>query len=481
MLSTAAFNALLKTLEEPPEHVIFVLATTEPHKIPETILSRCQRFQFRRISLEALVGRLAVIAKAESVDAEPQALEIIARAATGSMRDAISLFDQMAANGTITADYVRTVLGAERREVVQALLRAWIDQDLTEGLQLINGAIDGGADPRQLARQTADFLRGLLLMRLGAGHTWSDPTEDERERLAVIASKTAPDHLVKAIRLFSEVASKQRTGWQPQLPLELAFVEATLQSAQNSPADLRDRETGHWATTPDTRPTDTPSATATRATSTQHSPQRQPVVTTRIAEPTTSIATPSTAKDTPVPTEAQTDPKKPATAVDAPASSSTSPATKESPTPADQAPRITGTAMDPVVVESVRSRWGELLRSIQPVTLGALLRDASVGGTDSQGHLVLTFQHAFHCKKVAETTNVQRIEDTLVEIFHQPIAIRCLLKDEWTAQGSSPPEVRRLPLASRAPQAKQPDFPLEEDELIRRAQEELGAVARIND
>jgi hypothetical protein len=154
---------------------------------------------------------------------------------------------------------------------------------------------------------------------------------------------------------------------------------------------------------------------------------------------------------------------------------------KESPTPADQAPGITGTAMDPVVVESVRSRWGELLRSIQPVTLGALLRDSSVGGTDSQGHLVLTFQHAFHCKKVAETTNVRRIEDTLVEIFHQPIAIRCLLKDEWTAQGSSPPEARRLPLASRAPQAKQPDIPLEEDELIRRAQEELGAVARIND
>ena len=494
MLSTQAFSALLKTLEEPPEHVIFVLATTEPHKIPETILSRCQRFEFRRIPLKALVGRLDTIAKAESVDAEPQALEIIARAATGSMRDAISLFDQMAANGTITADYVRTMLGAERREVVQDLLRAWIDQDLTEGLQIINGAIDGGADPRQLARQTADFLRGLLMMRLGAGHTWSDPTEDERERLAGMASKTDPDHLVKAIRLFSEVAAKQRTGWQPQLPLELAFVEATLQSAQKGPAVLPDREAGDWATTPGTHPTRTPPATRTRAPSTQHTPQRQPAVATRVAEPITtqsltapSRTTPNMAKDTPVQTEAQTDPEKPATAVDTATASGTPPTTGESPTPANQAHRITGTAMDPVVAENVRSRWAELLRSIQPVTLGALLRDADVGGTDSQGHLVLTFQHAFHCRKVAETTNIRRIEDALVEVFHQPIAIRCLLKDEWTAQGSSPPqasrptEAGRRPPASRAPRSKQPDIPLEEDELIRRAQEELGAVARIND
>ena len=496
MLSPEAFNALLKTLEEPPEHVIFVLATTEPHKIPETILSRCQRFQFRRIPLEALVGRLDVIAKAESVDAEPQALEIIARAATGSMRDAISLFDQMAANGTITADYVRTMLGAERREVVQDLLRAWIDKDLTAGLQIINGAIDGGADPRQLARQTADFLRGLLLMRLGAGHTWSDPTEDERERLAGLASRIDPDHLVKAIRLFSEVASKQRTGWQPQLPLELAFVEAALQSPQNDRAALPDRDTGDWATTPGTRSTRTPPAT-TRAMPTQLPPQRRSTATTSIAEPATSTTTPSLsapshttpniAKETPAQSVAQADAKKPAIAADTAAASGTSHAMEESPAPAGRARGVTGTSLDPTVVENIRNRWPELLRNIQPVALGALLRDADVGGTDNQGRLVLTFQHAFHCKKVSEATNIRRIEDLLVEVFRQPIAIRCLPKDEWKTQRSSlpmvgvPPEAGRQPPANRAPRVKQPGIPLEEDELIRRAQEELGAVARIND
>jgi len=119
MLSTQAFNALLKTLEEPPEHVIFVLATTEVHKIPETILSRCQRFEFRP--------------------------------ATGSMRDAISLLDQMAAGGTVTADYVRLMLGAERREVVRSLLSAWVDRDLTEGLQAFKSSIAPSIAARTLA------------------------------------------------------------------------------------------------------------------------------------------------------------------------------------------------------------------------------------------------------------------------------------------------------------------------------------------
>ncbi|NBD35567.1 MAG: DNA polymerase III subunit gamma/tau, partial [Chloroflexi bacterium] len=171
MLSTASFNALLKTLEEPPEHVIFVLATTEPHKILPTVLSRCQRFEFRRIPLREIVARLERIAEEESVEVSPEALDLIARAATGSMRDAISLFDQMAADGIVTAEYVRTMLGAERRDVVQSLVQAWLDGDLDKGLQIVNRAIDGGADPRQLAGQTADFLRGLLLMRLGAGDT----------------------------------------------------------------------------------------------------------------------------------------------------------------------------------------------------------------------------------------------------------------------------------------------------------------------
>ncbi|MDY0020257.1 MAG: DNA polymerase III subunit gamma/tau, partial [Anaerolineae bacterium] len=228
MLSTSAFNALLKTLEEPPGHVIFMLATTEVHKIPATVVSRCQRFEFRRIPLEMLIQRLRQICDTEGIQAEAEALDLIARAATGSMRDAISLLDQMASDKSVTADYVRLMLGAERREVVQSLAQVWLDRDLNVGLQLLNRAVDGGADPRQLARQISDFLRGLLLMRLGAGETWTDPTTEERPRFDEMAQRADPDHLVKAIRLFSEAASERRIGWQPQLPLELALVEATL-------------------------------------------------------------------------------------------------------------------------------------------------------------------------------------------------------------------------------------------------------------
>jgi len=434
MLSTAAFNALLKTLEEPPEHVIFVLATTEAHKIPETILSRCQRFEFRRIPLSALVQRLEAIAEAEGVTAEPEALELIARTATGSMRDAISLFDQMSAAGEVTADYVRLMLGAERREVVRSLLAAWVEGDLTEGLNVINRAVDGGADPRQLARQTADFLRGLLLIRLGAAHTWTDPTSEERAIFAEMAQKTDPERVVEAVRLFSDVAAKQRTGWQPQLPLELAFVEATLQPA--APVQAM-----------------------------QQAVQRAEPVTPRVRE----RATVTPAASPPV-RETKT-PQRPAT-------EQTSQADKPTPAP-DATPPATGSVsesgtLDPAILESVTANWQEIIKQVQPVTLGALLRDASVGGTDAEGRLVLTFQHAFHCDKVSQESNLRRLEELLARSFQRQVIIRCLLAEDWAGSPGGAVTAKAGAVSAR----KADSIPPEEDELIRRAQEELGAVAR---
>ncbi len=434
MLSTAAFNALLKTLEEPPEHVIFVLATTEAHKIPETILSRCQRFEFRRIPLSALVQRLEAIAEAEGVTAEAEALELIARTATGSMRDAISLFDQMSAVGEVTADYVRLMLGAERREVVRSLLAAWVEGDLTEGLNVINRAVDGGADPRQLARQTADFLRGLLLIRLGAAHTWTDPTSEERSIFAEMAQRTDPERLVEAVRLFSDVAAKQRTGWQPQLPLELAFVEAALQPA--APVQAM-----------------------------QQAVLRAEVVTPRVRERATI-----TPASSPPAREAKT-PQRPATEQGSKADKPTP--TPDAPPPATASESASGT-LDPAILESVTANWQEIIKQVQPVTLGALLRDASVGGTDAEGRLVLTFQHAFHCDKVSQESNLRRLEDLLARSFQQQVIIRCLLAEDWV--GSPGAAVTAKTGAGSARKAD--SIPPEEDELIRRAQEELGAVAR---
>ncbi len=231
MLSISAFNALLKTLEEPPEHVIFVLATTEPHRILPTVLSRCQRFEFRRIPVEAIAARLRTICTAEGIEAESEALEVIARAATGSLRDAISLLDQIASAGKVTGEAVRRTLGSGSRETVLAIVRAWIGGDVAAGLRAINAAVDQGADARQLARQVADFLRGLMLTKLGAGNAWVEPTAEERKALATLASQASTEGLVRATRLFAEVAATRSSGWRPQLPLELAFVEATLKPA----------------------------------------------------------------------------------------------------------------------------------------------------------------------------------------------------------------------------------------------------------
>ena len=237
MLSTSAFNALLKTLEEPPEHVIFVLATTEPHRILPTVLSRCQRFEFRRIPVEAIATRLRTICTAEGIEAEEAALELIARAATGSLRDAISLLDQMASAGEVTVEAVRRTLGSGSQETVQAIARAWIEGETAAGLRAINAAVDQGADARQLARQLSDFLRGLMLTKLGAGSAWIEPTAEEREALSALAARVSTEALVRATRLFAEVAATRSSGWRPQLPLELAFVEATLKPApQSAPA-----------------------------------------------------------------------------------------------------------------------------------------------------------------------------------------------------------------------------------------------------
>ncbi|MCX6034944.1 MAG: DNA polymerase III subunit gamma/tau, partial [Chloroflexi bacterium] len=168
MLSMAAFNALLKTLEEPPAHAIFILATTEMHKIPATVLSRCQRHEFRRVPVDDIVGQLQKIVTNEKLTAEPEALTLIARQAAGGMRDAISLLDQMASTGKeITLGLTQTVLGTATSQTVIELIDAVLDRKPAAGMEAIHTALDSGSDPRLLARQVVDYLRALLLVQMG--------------------------------------------------------------------------------------------------------------------------------------------------------------------------------------------------------------------------------------------------------------------------------------------------------------------------
>ncbi len=416
MLSTAAFNALLKTLEEPPAHVIFVLATTEAHKIPATVISRCQRFEFSRIPLDAIVQRLQQVSAAEEIQTEPEALDLIARAATGSLRDAISLLDQLATGNVVTADSVRLTLGAERREVVQALAQGWIEGDLSGGLRTIQRAVNGGAGPRQLARQLADFLRGLLLMRLGAGESWTEPTGEERPRFAELARRLEPERLVAAVRLFSQVAQERNVGWQPQLPLELAFVEATLPPAAPAPS------TGKSSRVQTTQPS-------------RSAPPARTVAPAAAAPPATATFPPQTGQQTPHPS-------------------------------ADLVAAMTG-------------RWREVSKEMKSnnLSLSALLNDARPLGIDGKGYVVLGFKHAFHRNKVDVEANRQAVEDLLGRMFRQPLRVCCVLTKEWTPSAQGAPVPAPVVQAPAPPPA--PEDPLAGDEVIQRAVKELGAVPKV--
>ena len=225
MLSPQAFNALLKTLEEPPAHAIFILATTEMHKIPATVLSRCQRHEFRRVPVDAIVGQLEHIVEAEKLTTEPEALTLIARQSAGGMRDAISLLDQMASTGKeITLGLTQTVLGTATSQTVIELVEAVLDRQPAAGMNAIHTALDSGTDPRVLARQVVDYLRALLLVQLG-NVSQVDLAADTRAQAERHAKAFSSSDVLRMIKIFNNAATDLRGGWQPALPLEMALAE----------------------------------------------------------------------------------------------------------------------------------------------------------------------------------------------------------------------------------------------------------------
>lgn len=224
MLSTAAFNALLKTLEEPPPHAIFILATTEVHKIPATVLSRCQRHEFRRIPVAETVKTLRGICDEEKIEADEEALLLIARQSTGALRDAISLLDQLASTGKrIDLELAQTVLGTATNQLVFDLIEALLKNDPGMGMQTIHKALDGGSDPRQYARQVVEYLRNLLLLKMG-NEKQIEATKDVKNRMREHSDRIETGRLMDWITLFNEAISDLRTTWQPSLALEVAFA-----------------------------------------------------------------------------------------------------------------------------------------------------------------------------------------------------------------------------------------------------------------
>jgi DNA polymerase III subunit gamma/tau len=209
MMTKEAFNALLKTLEEPPSYVYFILATTEVHKIPETIISRCQRFDFKRIDSKSLMTRLSYIAQLEEIKAEDKAIEAIARHVEGSLRDAIQLLEQLTVDGKLSFVHVQDILGVSDFETLDKLFVTLMDDDTDGALKTIQDVHSQGYDLNQFCHEFIDIIRNRLL----------EAVEDNQEELIA--------RYLRTVEIFQKAKNGLKTYTIPQLPLEIAVIEAT--------------------------------------------------------------------------------------------------------------------------------------------------------------------------------------------------------------------------------------------------------------
>ncbi len=224
MLTTEAFNALLKTLEEPPPHARFILASTELHKIPATIVSRCQRFAFRALTVPEIAAQLAKVAKAEKIAATPGALRLLAGAAEGSLRDALSLLDQAAtlAGGTVDEARCAEILALVDRDVLEGMYSAIAGGDRAAAIAALTRLTDGGSDPRHVLKEFVAFLRRALLAAAGAS---TDLPKDERERLTVLSRAMPYENLLRAVSLTLQAEELVRKVDDPGLVVQMLVLK----------------------------------------------------------------------------------------------------------------------------------------------------------------------------------------------------------------------------------------------------------------
>ena len=245
MLSTGAFNALLKTLEEPPSYVIFILATTEAHKIPITILSRCQRYDFHRISIDTIAARLDELLKIEKVDAEEKAVRYVAKAGDGSMRDALSLLDQCIAfylGQTLTYDKVLEVLGAVDTEVFSKLLRQVLQGNVTAAIRTLEELIIGGRELGQFVGDFTWYMRNLLLVKTSENPEEAIDVSSENLKLLQEESEMVDvETLMRYIRIFSDLSSQIRYSTQKRVLVEIALIKLCRPAMETNLDSVLDR------------------------------------------------------------------------------------------------------------------------------------------------------------------------------------------------------------------------------------------------
>ncbi len=387
MLSTSASNALLKTLEEPPPHVMFILATTEVQKLLPTILSRCQRFDFHRHTLANTVNELTRVCAGEGIKAEPEALKLIARAATGSLRDALNLLQQLNAfyGNDLELHHAQAMLGISGDRRSRELVNHIINKDTTAGITTLNNVNNDGLDLRQFHRELVEYLRLLLLVKTGSSES-IELTEDDIKELKELANKATLAQILKAVKRFGQLELSLDN--YSTLPLELAIVDSILPDTEAKEEPVRRVE-------PEPLPRKTPPRVSPPP------PEQKSV---RPEEKKASNPEP--------PTKSAVTEKAPP---QKPASSAADPLTTGNP------------------IAQLQSQWSKMINEA-PDGMGktptaALLRSARPISIENDT-LVVSFRHQYHKEKM-DNLEIQKTADKIISSFMgRPCKVHCVYEHE---------------------------------------------------
>jgi DNA polymerase III subunit gamma/tau len=450
-LSREAFDALLKLFEEPPPGVRFVLATTEPHKMPATIIGRCQRFDFRRLTHEDLAGHLIAIAKAEGVELAPTAAQTIARQAEGSARDALSLLDQATVLGEAVVDdaTVASLLGASHGQILHELADVVAIGDVRGAFDVVGHLVQDGQDIRNVTAESLAHFRNLLLVKTAPGQEdLIDIPGDGYEGLRVQAEKFSIGELGRVIALLLAAQNDMRWTTSPRLSLELALVRACVPETDPTPAGVVAR-LERLERLANVAPAVEPSAPAQTAGSSEEPVRRDEAVSARqerdrrVAAENRPTAAPST------PEPAAPDMVSAAAGVDG------------APGVAPQAPDASG-----VDVAMLRRSWPALIDHLshlrQPI-LRAILESATVASFDGETiELAFPPDKKFGVQKVADREG--DLQQALEDLFGVRPAITCVVRESRDPDGG-------VATVEIVEEDEAPD----EAEALRRVQEMLGA------
>ena len=421
-ITGAAANAFLKTLEEPPGHTKFVLATTDPEELLPTIVSRCQRFDFRRISVERSVVRLRGVAEAEGLQADDDALEMIARHSTGSLRDALGLLDQLSVyqdddgeHGarSITIDAVRALLGVSRNDRIEGLAQALANRDAAAALTIVNDAVDAGEDPRQLNKQLVVYLRALMYARAGSP---GDADAAAKE----LATRFDLHDLAEYANLFSQVDYRIKHSTYAQLPLEVALVGAITKPAAAQQAAAQPAATSR----PAAREQSNPNYSATGITPDE----------VAASAPSSRLADRVRGRPSGAPAQQREQPIAPRVAVTAPEQQAPQPEQKpEAPkvsAPAAPAPPSTS-GENGITVAGLADLWPQIKLDIKAADrkIEALL--AAADPYDIAGNEVrLTTPYEFHCQRLNGDKERGMIGDVISRVIGKSVTMRCYLRGQ---------------------------------------------------